>query len=363
MKKKPVDFPILLTTVILVALGIVMVFSASYYYSAERWGDSLYFFKRQCLWAVIGFAGMFVASRVDYSRLQRYSRIFMIISILLLVLVLLVGEPRNNAKRWLGIGSLTIQPAEIAKFAIIFFISDSMARAGGKMKRFLKDVLPILLVVGMVFGLIVKQPNLSTAGSIVILTLVMLFIGGLNLWYFAGLAAAGAVGAVVLTVVAGYRLDRYKAFIDPWADPLKSGWQLIQSLYSLGSGGLFGLGLAQSRQKYLYLPYPETDFIFAIIGEELGFVGATFLILLFLILIWRGIRVALTAPDLFGSFLSAGIISMIAIQAVINIAVVTASMPPTGLPLPFISYGGSSLAMFLTGIGVLLNVSRHCRTV
>lgn len=361
VNKKPIDFPILLTTVILVAFGIVMVFSASFYYSAERWNDGLYFFKRQCLWAVVGFVGMFVASRIDYSKLQKYSRIFIIISVIMLILVLLVGEPRNNAKRWLGIGNFTIQPAEIAKFAMIFFISDTIAKSKGRIKKFFTGMLPILLVAGLVFGLIIKQPNLSTAGSIIILTMAMLFVGGANLWHLAGLVGVGAAGAVVFTLTAEYRLSRLTAFLDPWADPMDSGWQLIQSLYSLGSGGLFGLGLAQSRQKYLYLPYPETDFIFAIIGEEIGFIGATFLILLFLILIWRGIRVALTAPDLFGSLLAAGIISMITIQVVINIAVVTASMPPTGLPLPFISYGGSSLAMFMTGIGVLLNISRHCK--
>lgn len=359
--KKPVDFPILLTTVILVAFGVVMVFSASFYYSADRWGDGLYFFKRQCLWAVIGFAGMLAASRIEYTKLQKFARIFLLISIVMLVLVLVVGEPRNNAKRWLGIGSFSIQPAEIAKFAMILFIADTIARIKGGVRKFFKGMLPILLVTGVVFALIVKQPNLSTAGSIVILALVMLFIGGANLLHLTGLLGVGAAGAVALTLSADYRLSRLTAFLDPWADPMDSGWQLIQSLYSLGSGGLFGLGLAKSRQKYLYLPYPETDFIFAIIGEELGFIGATFLILLYIVLIWRGIRVALTAPDLFGSLLAAGIISMITIQVVINIAVVTASMPPTGLPLPFISYGGSSLAIFLTSIGVLLNISRYCK--
>ncbi|HHY82702.1 MAG TPA: stage V sporulation protein E [Clostridiales bacterium] len=361
MNKKPVDFTILLTTVILVAFGVVMVFSASFYYSSERWGDGLYFFKRQCLWAVVGFAGMYIASRIDYSKLQRYSRLFLIISVIMLILVLIIGEERNNAKRWLGIGSMTIQPAEIAKFAMILFISDTIAKGKGRIKYFFKGMLPILLVAGLIFGLIILQPNMSTAGSILILTMLMLFVGGANLWHLGGLIAVGAGGAVVLTMIEDYRVSRFTAFMDPWADPLGGGWQLIQSLYSLGSGGLFGLGLAKSRQKYLYLPYPETDFIFAIIGEELGFLGATILILLFLTLIWRGIRVALTAPDLFGSLLATGIISMIAIQVIINIAVVTASMPPTGLPLPFISYGGSSLAIFLTSIGVLLNISRHCK--
>lgn len=360
MNKKPIDFTILFTVIVLVAIGIVMVFSASFYYSSQRWGDSLYFFKRQCVWAAAGFAAMIVAARVDYSKLQRFSRLFLIVSILLLGAVLVIGEERNFATRWLNIGGITLQPAELAKFAMIFFISDTVARSKGKLK-FVKGVLPIMLAAGVIFGLIILQPNMSTAGSILILTMVMLFIGGASLWFLGGLTGAAAAGAVVLVITAEYRLKRYLAFIDPWSDPLDTGYQLIQSLYSLGSGGLFGLGLARSRQKLLYLPYPETDFIFSIIGEELGFIGATIIILLFLILIWRGIRTALAAPDLFGSMLASGIISMIAIQVAINIAVVTASMPPTGLPLPFISYGGSSLAIFLASIGVLLNISKHTK--
>ncbi len=362
MQKKPVDFPILFTTVLLVAIGIVMVFSASFYYSSQRWGDSLYFFKRQCMWAVVGFVGMYVLSRVDYWKLQKLSKVSIIVSVLLLVAVLFLGEERNNATRWLNIFGFTIQPSEIAKFSLILYIADTIAKGKNRIKYFFKGILPNLVVGGILFGLILLQPNLSTAGSILMLTFVMLFLGGAPMIYLSGLVVAGAAGAAGLVLSAPYRLKRFLAYRDPWADPLETGWQVIQSLYSLGSGGLFGLGLAKSRQKLLYLPYPETDFIFAIVGEELGFVGAVVLILLFLILIWRGIKIAITAPDLFGSMLASGIIAMIAIQTVINVAVVTASMPPTGLPLPFISYGGSSLAIFLGGIGVLLNISRYSKT-
>lgn len=362
MNKKPLDFPILLTTIILIAFGIVMVFSASYYYSAQRWGDSLYFFKRQCMWAVVGLISMIVVSKIDYWKLQKYSRLFLIVSILLLVLVLVFGVSRGGATRWLNFGGFSLQPSEIAKFAIIFFIADTIARDKNRIKYFFKGMLPILIVVGIIFVLILLQPNLSTAGSVLILTLIMLYVGGARLPYLGGLIGLGAAGAALLVIIEPYRFRRFTAFVDPWADSLDTGWQLIQSLYSLGSGGLFGLGLGSSRQKLLYLPYPETDFIFAIIGEELGFLGAIFLILLFLTLIWRGIQVAINAPDMFGSLLAAGIISMIAIQVVINIAVVTASMPPTGLPLPFISYGGSSLAIFMTSIGVLLNISKHTKS-
>ncbi|HOB20728.1 MAG TPA: FtsW/RodA/SpoVE family cell cycle protein, partial [Candidatus Atribacteria bacterium] len=203
--------------------------------------------------------------------------------------------------------------------------------------------------------------NMSTDMSILMMALILLFVGGANLWHLSLLVGAGGAAGVALMFSAGYRLKRFLGFLDPWADPLETGFQIIQSLYALGSGGLFGLGIAQSRQKLLYLPYPETDFIFAIIGEELGFVGGLIIILLFITLIWRGIRVAITAPDMFGTMLSAGIIIMITVQVVINIAVVTNSMPPTGLPLPFISYGGSSLAMLLTSIGVLLNISKYSK--
>jgi len=304
MQKKPVDFPILFTTLLLVAIGIVMVFSASFYYSQQRWGDSFYFFKRQLIWAGVGFLGMFVMSRVSYWKLQKFSRLAVIISILLLTAVLFIGEERNNATRWLNIGGFTLQPSEVAKFSLILFIADTISRSKDKIKSFFKGMLPILLVSGIIFALILKQPNMSTAGSIIILAFVMLFLGGARMLYLGGFVGLGAAGAVVLVATSEYRFKRFTAFMNPWADPLETGWQVIQSLYSLGSGGLFGLGLAKSRQKLLYLPYPETDFIFAIVGEELGFIGAVALILLFLTLIWRGIKIAITAPDLFGSLLA-----------------------------------------------------------
>ncbi|HPT77714.1 MAG TPA: stage V sporulation protein E [Candidatus Atribacteria bacterium] len=361
MTKKPVDFPILITTVILVAIGIVMVFSASYYRAAELYKDSLYFFKRQLLWAVVGFAGMFLASRIEYRKLKKFSVIFLVISILLLVAVLLVGEVRNNAKRWLSIGGFSLQPSEIAKFALILFTADIASRSKHRFRKFFTGLVPVLGAAALMAGLIMLQPNMSTAMSILMMALILLFVGGANLWHLSLLVGAGGAAGVALMFSAGYRLKRFLGFLDPWADPLETGFQIIQSLYALGSGGLFGLGIAQSRQKLLYLPYPETDFIFAIIGEELGFVGGLIIILLFITLIWRGIRVAITAPDMFGTMLSAGIIIMITVQVVINIAVVTNSMPPTGLPLPFISYGGSSLAMLLTSIGVLLNISKYSK--
>jgi len=339
-----------------------MVFSASFYYAQLRWGDKYYFFKRQCLWAVVGFIAMAFTANFSYWKLQRFSRLLLVVTIILLIAVLLVGVERNNAKRWLNIGGLSIQPSEIAKFSLILFLANSMTLRRDKIKFFFTGVVPYLLITGVIFGLIMLQPNFSTAGSLVILSIVMLFVAGARVWHLGFLGVCGAAGAWFLIKTAEYRLERWMAFLDPWKDPIETGYQMIQSLYSLGAGGLFGMGLGESRQKYLYIPYPETDFIFAIIGEELGFIGAAVLIFLFVILIWRGLKVAITAPDLFGCLLASGIIGMIAIQTTINIAVVTASMPPTGLPLPFVSFGGSSLAISMASIGVLLNISRYTRT-
>ena len=360
--KKPIDYPILLTIIILVAFGTIMVFSASFYYAELRWGDKYYFFRRQCVWAVVGFIAMAFTANFSYWKLQKFSRLLMIITIVLLIAVLVVGVERNNAKRWLSIGGLSVQPAEIAKFSLILYLAHSMSLRRDKIKYFFKGVVPYLLITGILFGLIMLQPNFSTAGSLVLLSIVMLFVAGARLWHLGFLAVCGASAAAALVMAAKYRLERWMAFLDPWKDPIETGYQMIQSLYSLGAGGLFGMGLGESRQKYLYIPYPETDFIYAIIGEELGFIGSAILILLFVILIWRGLKIAITAPDLFGCLLATGIIGMIAIQTTINIAVVTASMPPTGLPLPFVSFGGSSLAISMASIGVLLNISRYAKT-
>ena len=361
MKKRPMDYPIFLTTILLVCFGVVMVFSSSFYYALNNPDiqDGYYYFKRQLLWAVIGLGAMLFMANFDYWKLDRYAKLILIVSISLLVAVLVIGREINGAKRWLIIGGVSVQPSETAKFGLIVLLASSLSKRRDKIKSFFQGILPYLLILGLMFGLIMLQPNMSTAGSLVLLTLVVLYVAGARMWHILGLVGAGAAAAVVLVQMADYRMERYMAFLDPWADPLDTGYQVIQSLYSLGSGGLFGMGLGQSRQKYLFLPYAETDFIFAVIGEEFGFIGATLLIILYLILIWRGIRIAITAPDLFGCLLATGIIGIIGIQTIINIAVVTSSMPPTGLPLPFISAGGSSLAFFMASIGVLLNISKY----
>ena len=367
MKKKPMDYPIFITTIILVCFGIVMVFSSSFYMAqhSEKIQDSYYFLKTQSRWAVIGFIAMMLMANFDYWRLKKYANLALIISIGLLIAVLFFGVNINNARRWFNIAGVSIQPSEIAKFGLIVYLSASISKNKDRIKKPITGFGYYLFITGIMFVLIFMQPNLSTASSIVMLSMIILFVGGAKILHFGAIACAGIAGIVALLQRVDpndYRVKRYLTFLDPWADPLDDGFQVIQSLYALGSGGLFGMGLGKSRQKYLFLPYAETDFIFAIIGEELGFVGASLVIVLYLILIWRGIRIALTAPDLFGCLLASGITAAIGIQTVINIAVVTSSMPATGLPLPFISAGGSSLAFFMASIGVLLNISKYCET-
>ncbi|NLJ41261.1 MAG: putative lipid II flippase FtsW [Clostridiales bacterium] len=365
MKKKPMDYPIFITTIILVCFGIVMVFSSSFYMAQHREEiqDSYYFLKTQSQWAVIGLVVMIIMSNFGYWRLKKYGGALLVLGIGLLVGVLFFGVNLNNVRRWYNVFGVSVQPSEIAKFTLIIYLAASISKNKDRIKRPIAGLGYYLLIVGIMAGLIFIQPNLSTAISFVILALIILYIGGAKMLHFGVLAAGGITGVMVLLKKVDptdYRMRRYLTFLDPWVDPAGDGFQVIQSLYSLGSGGLFGMGLGQSRQKFLFLPYAETDFIFAIIGEELGFIGASLVIVLFLILIWRGIKIAITAPDLFGCLLAAGITASIGLQTVINIAVVTSSMPATGLPLPFISAGGSSLAFFMAGIGVLLNISKYC---
>jgi len=365
MAKKPCDYPILFSTILLVCFGVIMVFSASFYYAQQPpINDSYFFFKKQAVGAVLGLGAMLFMKNFSYWKLEKFTFPLLGVSLLLLIAVLIpgIGRNLNGASRWLYIGGVSIQPAEIAKFALIIYMASSMAKKKDKMKTFIKGVIPYIIVMIVFFGLIIAQPNMSTAGSIAILVMVMLFAGGASLWHLGLLTALGASGAYALVVMEEYRFKRLLAFQNPWAAPKDEGYQIVQSLYSLGSGGLFGMGLGNSRQKFLYLPYRESDFIFSIIGEELGFIGAAALMILFLVLIWRGLRVAITAPDLFGSLLATGITSIIAIQVIINIAVVTGSMPPTGLPLPFISAGSSSLIIFMSSIGILLNISQYCKS-
>lgn len=359
-KRKSCDFTLMLTVLLLVVIGIIMVFSSSYAYAYFKMNDGYHFLKRELLWAFVGLLGMFAGMNFDYWKYKKVAIYAYIMSIVLLLLVLTpLGIELNGARRWLGVGGFTIMPGEVAKVCAIIFAASLLSKNPEKMKSFFKGVVPLLVIIGIYGGLILMQPNLSTAVTITFIVFAMMFVTGMKWSHvsFMGLTGVGLLG--VMIALEPYRMRRLTGFIDPFADAKDSGYQVIQSLLALGSGGLFGTGLGRSIQKYLYIPEPQNDFIFAIIGEELGFVGCVTIILLYLLLIWRGVRIAINAPDLFSCLLATGITAMVAVQVIINIAVATSSMPVTGIALPFISWGGNSLAIFMTAIGILLNISRY----
>ena len=358
VKMGQIDFVLFATIMLLVAIGVVMVYSASSYTSAFKLNDPEYYLKKQLLWACVGCVFMVTAIKIDYHIIKKYTGIIMSITVILLLAVL-AFPAINGAKRWIPLGFAAIQPSEIAKYAIVLYMAKSLDIKGEKVKQFFNGVLPYLLVSGFYAGLILLEPNLSIASVIMIVTVVILFAVGAKFMHMfgIGLTLVGAVG--VLTITAPYRLKRLMSFTDPWVDSQGDGYQLVQSLLALGSGGVTGSGIGQSRQKCLYIPEPHTDFIFSIIAEELGLIGCAFIILLFVIFVWRGIKTAVTAKDMYGTILGVGITSVIAVQAIINIAVVTGSMPVTGVPLPFISYGGSALVFNMFAMGILLNISRQ----
>lgn len=355
------DFVIIATTLMLLGIGVVMVYSASAIYAQNQFHDAYYFAKRQMIFALLGITSMYLMMNIDYWVWKKWAKAGFMISIALLILVLLIGNEVNGSKSWLGLASFGIQPGEFAKFGVAAFLAKWLADNQKQIVFFRKGLLVSLAIPLSCFGLIMLQPDLGTGVVLIGMAVVMIFAAGARISHFAWLGLAGVAGFVGLVLSAPYRIKRITSFLDPWSDPLGTGYQIIQSLYAIGPGGLLGLGLGQSRQKHLYLPEPYNDFIFSIIAEELGFVGGTFVLLLFLLLLWRGMRVAITAPDLYGNLLALGITSMIAIQVVINIGVVTGTFPVTGITLPFLSYGGSSLTLMLTGIGVLLNISRFSR--
>lgn len=340
-----------------------MVYSASAVSAAYQFDDSFYFAKRQLLFAGLGVLAMFFVMNIEYWTWRKWAKIGLLFCFLLLVIVLIpgIGMVRGGASSWLGVGAFSIQPSEFMKIAMIIFLAKFLSERQRNITSFYKGMMPSLLFVGAAFGIIMLQPDLGTGVVLVGTCAVMIYTAGARITHFIGLGLVGLVGLAGLIMSAPYRMERITSFLDPWSDTLGSGFQIIQSLYAIGPGGLLGFGLGHSRQKFQYLPEPQTDFIFAILSEELGFIGASLVILLFCLLLWRGIRIALSAPDLYGSLLAVGVIGMVAIQVIINIAVVTGMMPVTGITLPFLSYGGSSLTLTLVSIGVLLNISRHAK--
>lgn len=356
------DFILTILVLGLVVFGVIMVFSASYYSSISETGDPYAYLKDDIKWAIIGTALMLGTATFDYHHYARLAVPILISSFVLLGLLFTpLGETRNYATRWIGVGGFTVMPGEIAKISAIIFVAWYLSKDPGRIRSLTKGVLPLLVLCVAYFGLVVMQPNLSTAITICAIILGIMFVAGLNLFYLIGIGGAGVLGAVAMIFMesGGYRLKRVTSFLDPFQDPLGTGWQVIQSLLALGSGGLFGVGLGKSIQKTLYLPEPQNDFIFSIIGEELGFIGCILLIICYMLLIWRSINVSLKAKDLFGMLLGSGITIMLAVQVILNIAVVTSSMPPTGITLPFVSYGGNALLLFMGSFGILLNISRQ----
>lgn len=359
MKMGNIDYGIFYTVLFLLAIGTVMVYSASSYYSMFTYKDSMYFLKKQILWVFVGLICMFFMMGFDYHKLKKYTP-WLIIGCIPLLLLVFLFQDTNGAQRWIKIGPLSFQPSDLTKYAVVFFLALGLEVKGEGIKKFGTGIVPYLGVSGIFAGLILAEKNLSIASVIMIVTFIMLFASGGRIKHLFGIVAPAMVcAALFFTFSSDYRRDRMLNFINPWKDPAGNGYQLIQSFYALGAGGVTGLGLGQSRQKTLYMPEPHNDFIFSIIGEELGLIGCLVIIALFIIFIWRGISVAIKAKDTYGTLLAIGITSVIAVQALINIAVVTGSMPVTGVPLPFISYGGTSLVINLTAMGVLLNISRQ----
>ncbi len=362
-KKSSADFLLFLTVLSLVSLGVIMVFSASEYSTLIYYNDSFYFFKRQLLWALLGLTAMYIMSNYDYQRLKQYVIPFMAVSFIMLALVLIpgIGREVNGSRRWIGIGPLPFAPAELVKLSVILFMAYGLSRQKERVKQFSKGVLPYMCVLGLAALLIMLQPDLGTTISLAGIVFVMIFAAGARMSHLGGIGLAGLAAVGLLIILEPYRMKRFLAFLDPWADPQGSGFHIIQGLYAIGSGGLFGLGLGQSKQKFLYLPENHTDFIFAITAEELGFIGAALVIILFTMFVWRGLKIAVTSQDPFACLLATGITAWVGVQAIINIGVVTGSLPVTGIPLPFISSGGTSLLFTMTGVGILLNISKFSR--
>lgn len=359
-RRQAPDFILFLVVLLLLTVGIIMVFSSSYVFAQTVKGDGAYFLKRQLLWALLGIAGMTAVMKIDYNIYKRWSYPIFLVALLLLILVLIpgVGMSIKGSTRWIGVGTLQFQPSEVMKLALVIFLARYLSLQQSRIKELGRGLAFPLLFVGLVCGLIMLQPDLGTAVTIFGTAYVMLIAAGTRESHLGVLFLLG-VGLIILAaIIEPYRMARLTAFINPWKDPLGKGFQTIQSLYAVGSGGLLGMGLGQGRQKFLYLPEQHTDFIFAVLCEELGFLGAMFVVLLFFAFMWRGLKVALRAPDKFSALLAVGTTTMVIVQALINMGVVTGCLPVTGITLPFISYGGSSLTLNLLGIGIILNISR-----
>lgn len=355
------DFALLATTGALVFIGVIFVYSASFAIALAEFGNVNFFLFRHLVALVLGIGALLFFMSIDYQHLRRFSPAFMLVAVLSLGLVLVFGSDAYGARRWIDLGPMQFQPSEFAKLALIIYVSAWLASSRRNLSDFGTGVAPFIFVMGIVAGLILLEPDTGTAAIVVMTTLALFFLAGGSLVHVGALLGAGGVAGLLLLLTGGYRMDRIMAFTSAENDPSGVGFQTLQLLIALGSGGLEGLGLGVSRQKFYYIPGAHSDGIFAIIGEEVGLIGATIVLGLFAYFVYRGILVALRARDDFGTYLAMGIVFWIAFQALINIGGVTRTIPLTGITLPFVSYGGSSLIMVLAGVGVLLSVSRHSR--
>lgn len=355
------DITFLSLVLVLLSIGLVMLFSASYAYSYTYFGNSYRFIARQSIFAVVGVAAMLIISRIDYHILKKFSWVIYLITVGMLVTVLILPPMSDelNVKRWISVAGFSFQPSEIAKFAIVVIFAAWLSSNGEKIKKF-RFVAWMVFLLGVVCALVVAEPHLSATILIFVLGIVLLIVGGLQKRYIIAGAGLG-VGGVLMLVFGGiisYGSDRIKYWLDPWLDPSGNGYQTIQSLLAIGSGGVLGRGIGQSRQKYLWVPEPHNDFIFSIVCEELGLIGAMVIILLFCALVWRGFTIAMRAQDKFGTLLAIGLTFQVGLQAILNILVVTNTIPNTGISLPFFSYGGTALMILLAEMGVVLSISR-----
>jgi cell division protein FtsW len=362
-RKLKSDKVLFIATILLVALSVVMVYSASAPVAMERYGRASRFLITQGMWSVLGIAMLSIVMRVDYRYYREPAFIWTCLAVVAAALVcVFFRAPVNGARRWVGVGGIGVQPSELAKLVAIFFIAALLERRMHRIDEVTYSLLPIGVVVLGLVALILPEPDFGTSMAILMIAAVMIFAAGLNWRYLVGVALIALPVIYIVVMGSGYRRRRTLAFLNPWEDPLGDGFQIIQSLIAIGTGGLWGKGLMNGVQKLFYLPEPHTDFIYSVISEELGLVGATAVVLCFCVVTWRGMRVALRAPDSFGAFLALGLTTMVAVQAFVNISVVLGLMPTKGIPLPFVSAGGSSLLINLVGMGILLNVSQHAST-